>query len=105
MKQLELEALTRLGQTEGNLQYALTNLLKATYTLAVSAQGLHWNVKGLHFVGPLHSLFGEIYEDLFETSDEIAERAFALHLRSTVPINVVDLTNDHYLANRVHTHK
>lgn len=98
MKHLETAALTRLGQIEGNLQQKLTALLRSTYTLAVSTHGLHWNVRGPHFVG-LHSLFGEIYEDLFETADEIAERILALYPGSTVPINAVELTNDYYLAS------
>jgi len=41
------------------------------------AQNFHWNVEGMAF-GPLHELFGKIYNDHFAAQDELAERVKAL---------------------------
>lgn len=48
-----------------------------TTDLAQSVRTAHWNVKGPHFIG-LHKLFDEIYEDLSEHMDTIAERCAQL---------------------------
>ncbi len=57
----------------------LAEVLSDTYVLGVKTHGYHWNVMGPLFA-PLHKLFGEQYEALFDAADEIAERIRALGL-------------------------
>jgi len=45
--------------------------------LTQQARQAHWNVKGPNFIG-LHHLFDEVYGNLAEHTDEIAERIVAL---------------------------
>lgn len=54
-------------------------LLASSYTLYLKTQNFHWNVTG-PFFGPLHSLFNELYDDLAEFNDLIAERIRALNM-------------------------
>lgn len=55
---------------------ALTNSLKTlladTVTMYFVAHGFHWNVEGQDF-SQYHSLFSEIYEDVYSAIDPIAE--------------------------------
>lgn len=51
------------------LQVALT----CSLSLSNRTQEAHWNVKGPSF-GPLHELFGDVYDFLIDASDLIAER-------------------------------
>ena len=55
---------------------ALTNSLKAvlsdSVTMYFAAHGFHWNVEGSDF-SQYHSLFAEIYEDVYSSIDPIAE--------------------------------
>jgi starvation-inducible DNA-binding protein len=55
---------------------ALTNSLKAvlsdSVTMYFAAHGFHWNVEGPDF-SQYHSLFAEIYEDVYSSIDLIAE--------------------------------
>lgn len=45
--------------------------------LYLAAQDAHWNVKGPSF-GPLHELFGELYDTTHDLVDRLAERAVTL---------------------------
>ena len=56
---------------------ALQMLLSASLSLSNRVQEAHWNVKGTNF-GPLHELFGEIYDFLTDGADLIAERIVQL---------------------------
>jgi starvation-inducible DNA-binding protein len=56
---------------------ALNKLLAGTYALLAQTHLAHWNVEGTDFF-QLHKAFQEQYEELFEASDEIAERVRAL---------------------------
>lgn len=56
---------------------ALQALVADMQVLAFEAQEAHWNVSGVHF-GPLHSLFGKLYEFALDTQDTLAERIRAL---------------------------
>lgn len=55
---------------------ALTDLLKTllsdTVTMYFVAHGFHWNVEGQDF-SQYHSLFADIYEDVYSAIDPIAE--------------------------------
>jgi len=68
-------------KTNANIAMArhLTQALSDTYVLAIKTHGYHWNVKGPLFA-PLHAFFGEMYEQLTDAADEIAERIRALGL-------------------------
>lgn len=51
---------------------SLKSLLSDTVTMYFVAHGFHWNVEGADF-SQYHSLFAEIYEDLYSAIDPIAE--------------------------------
>lgn len=56
----------------------LTNkCLADTFALALKTQSFHWNVEGPDF-SQYHNLFGELYEEIYEAVDGIAEQARAL---------------------------
>lgn len=55
----------------------LTQALSDNAVSQQKAQNFHWNVEGMGF-GPLHELFGKIYNDHFAAQDELAERVKAL---------------------------
>lgn len=55
----------------------LNQTLVDVTVLVTHAKAAHWNVKGPNFFS-LHELFEEIYEDLSEHADDIAERVTAL---------------------------
>lgn len=56
---------------------ALGRVLADTFTLYTKTHSFHWNVTGPNFFS-LHNLFKELYEDLIEGGDTIAERIRAL---------------------------
>lgn len=55
----------------------LQQALADSSDLAMQAKTAHWNVKGPHFIA-LHKLFDELYEEVGEHVDTIAERMGAL---------------------------
>ena len=66
-----------MSNVDQNLSEALKALLANSYILFLKTQNYHWNVTGPMFA-PLHALFEEQYNDLFEANDEIAERLRAI---------------------------
>lgn len=54
------------------LTNSLKTLLSDSVTMYFVAQGFHWNVEGQDF-SQYHSLFAEIYEDVYSAIDPIAE--------------------------------
>ncbi len=63
---LSQEAVTEMSQ-------ALNGLLADTYALFVKTKNFHWHVSGPHFRS-YHLLFDEQAKQLFDTTDELAER-------------------------------
>lgn len=55
----------------------LNKLLADYQVLYTNVRGYHWNIKGRDFF-ELHAKFEEIYRDLVEKVDEIAERILTL---------------------------
>jgi starvation-inducible DNA-binding protein len=55
----------------------LNQRLADAVDLESQAKQAHWNIKGPHFIG-LHKLFDEVYEEVGEYVDLIAERAVQL---------------------------
>lgn len=60
-----------------NVVMVLRPLLADVYSMVIQAQGAHWNVKGADF-SQYHELFGEIYEDVNNSVDPIAESMLKL---------------------------
>jgi starvation-inducible DNA-binding protein len=54
------------------LTQSLKVLMADVVTMYFVAQGYHWNVEGEDF-SQYHSLFGDIYSDVYESIDPIAE--------------------------------
>jgi len=54
------------------LQRALKIAFASEYSFALKAQNFHWNVEGPLFP-QLHTLFGEIYEEVYGSIDAFAE--------------------------------
>lgn len=54
------------------LTSSIKSLLSDTVTMYFVAQGFHWNVEGPDF-SQYHSLFADIYEDLYSAIDPLAE--------------------------------
>jgi starvation-inducible DNA-binding protein len=63
--------LPKAGRIE--LNHLLNQRLAEAVDLQSQAKQAHWNVKGPHFIG-LHKLFDEVYEEVGEYVDLIAER-------------------------------
>lgn len=55
----------------------LAPLVANGIALTLCAQTAHWNVRGKSF-GPLHALFGSVYDELSEIVDTLAERIATL---------------------------
>lgn len=54
------------------LSESLKTLLSDTVTMYFVAHGFHWNVEGQDF-SQYHSLFSDIYEDVYSAIDPLAE--------------------------------
>ena len=64
-------------QSNNPVTEALQDVLTSTYGLYLATHNYHWNVEGENFF-PLHKLFDEQYNELFQAIDGIAERIRAL---------------------------
>ncbi|MFM1814434.1 MAG: hypothetical protein RLZ98_1129 [Pseudomonadota bacterium] len=65
------------SNARGEIAAALQQSIAETSVAQMKAQNFHWNVEGMAF-GPLHDLFGKIYEEHFAAIDDLAERIKAL---------------------------
>ena len=65
---------------------ALRITLANTFELYFKAHGHHWNVEGIEF-SQLHDFFGEVYQEVFNSVDPLAEEIRKLD--TTVPYGVV----------------
>lgn len=75
-----MKDLTRIGldaEKSRTLATLLNDLLSNYSILYQNTRGYHWNVQGEKFF-ELHLKFEELYNDLFEKIDEIAERILTL---------------------------
>lgn len=73
MKVLDFTGLKENKQVVEGLNQLLADL-QLTYT---NLRGLHWNIKGKQFFG-LHGKFEQLYDDISEKIDEVAERLLML---------------------------
>src|SRR6266576_1315781 len=82
---MERSESVKLYQTENDISQErraelcmlMNQRLADVLDLQLQMKQAHWNVKGPHFIG-LHKLFDEIYEDVTEYVDLIAERIVQL---------------------------
>lgn len=49
----------------------------STFSFYLKAHNFHWNVEGIHFK-ELHDLFGSIYEEVYGSIDDFAEKIRSL---------------------------
>ena len=79
------------GQTKTGSKIAegLNQVLADTYALMALSHHAHWNVEGPGFFA-LHAAFEEQYNDLFQASDEIAERVRALDAYAVGGLKALD---------------
>lgn len=67
----------------------LTTVMSTTFALYTKAQQFHWNVKGGDFYS-LHKLFGDIYEDVYRSIDQIAEHIQARGGKASGDLSVLN---------------
>lgn len=60
-------------------QLGLKTAFASEYCFVLKAQNFHWNVEGPLFK-QLHDLFGEIYEEVYDSIDTFAEQLRALQI-------------------------
>ena len=65
------------GKQNKDVTEGLTKVLADTFVLYLKTHSFHWNVEGPNFHS-LHELFEEQYTELWEATDELAERIRAL---------------------------
>ena len=70
-------ALPTLQSSKGPVAKILQTVLANSYGLYLVTHNYHWNVEGVNFY-PLHKIFEEQYNELFQAIDKIAERIRAL---------------------------
>lgn len=78
------EVKVNIGISENNLQELgkiLNKLLSNEFLLYTKSLKFHWNVVGAPF-RDYHAFFKDIYEKLFQISDDVAERTRALGINS-----------------------
>lgn len=61
-----------------HLSRALNDLLASYQVLYMNVRGFHWNIRGAQFF-ELHQKFEELYTDLQDKVDELAERILTLN--------------------------
>jgi starvation-inducible DNA-binding protein len=59
------------------LQKAAKVAFASEFSFFLKAQNFHWNVEGMFFE-PLHNLFGNIYEEVYDSIDPFAEKIRAM---------------------------
>jgi len=76
---------------EAPLVSGLRNLLSDVVAFYLEAHGAHWNVVGDDFT-QYHDLFGEIYSDVYESIDPLAENI--RKLGAAAPFDLRDIASD-----------
>jgi starvation-inducible DNA-binding protein len=82
---------TIAGKKESQIADGLNLVLADSYALMSLTHFAHWNIEGSDFF-PLHKIFQEQYENLFEAIDEIAERVRALDVYAVGGLGVLAKT-------------
>lgn len=85
-----------------NVSDKMNDLLSDYHIFYQNVRGFHWNVKGENFFD-LHVKFEELYTQLYENIDEMAERivtigfkplhAYSDYLKNTIHKEITDVSN------------
>lgn len=75
MKQLEITGIRE--ESAKKVSVELNQLLADYHVFYMNLRGLHWNITGVQFFG-LHAKFEELYDNVADKIDEIAERILSL---------------------------
>lgn len=85
-----------------NVSDKMNDLLSDYHIFYQNVRGFHWNVKGENFFD-LHVKFEELYTQLYENIDELAERivtigfkplhAYSDYLKNTIHKEITDVSN------------
>lgn len=81
------------------LQASMHRVLANTFLMYIKSHAYHWNVTGPNF-SQYHKFFGDLYEELFDSIDHIAEHIRAIdsfvmgNLINYVKISSVETVND-----------
>lgn len=81
MKNTQQTTLSPIGLDQTNsdkLSVSLNDLLASYQVLYMNVRGFHWNIRGNQFF-ELHLKFEELYTDLQDKVDELAERILTLN--------------------------
>lgn len=73
--------------SSGEVLTCLREIVGELHAGATQARECHWNVTGMSF-GPLHALFGEVYDQLSDMEDTVAERVRAL--KGKMPVTCIN---------------
>lgn len=82
-----------------NLQASMHMVLANTFLMYIKSHGYHWNVTGPDF-SEYHRFFGELYKELWESVDDIAEHIRAIdgyviaNLNTYTEIGTVETVKD-----------
>jgi len=97
------------------LQLAISKVLADTFGMYYKAHTFHWNTSGPDFY-QYHQFLNEIYEELFEAIDKVAEFLKAIDgnppkklsvlqqmmsIIESEPISALDMINDLYMTNNL----
>ncbi|PKL76686.1 MAG: DNA starvation/stationary phase protection protein [Candidatus Melainabacteria bacterium HGW-Melainabacteria-1] len=81
MSKTTLSKLNAIGldrETSAQLAEVLNDLLASYQVLYMNVRGFHWNIRGSRFF-ELHQKYEELYTDLQDKVDELAERILTLN--------------------------
>lgn len=92
----------RESATIPDLTEDLQELLGSTFALYVLAHGAHWNVTGVNF-NEYHELFGEIYQDVWASVDDIAENLRKIGSKAPASMAQLITLSDANLVSNVDT--
>ena len=70
------------------LQASLNVLMANVFVMYFKAHSFHWNVEGVEF-SQYHDFFGDLYEDVFDSVDPIAENMRKLNVYAPKSINAM----------------
>lgn len=70
----------------------LNKVLSNTFVMYFKAHSHHWNVEGIHF-SQYHDFFGDLYTELHDASDSIAEQIRMLQVKAPVSLGSLYASN------------
>lgn len=70
----------------------LNKALSNTFVMYFKAHSHHWNVEGIHF-SQYHDFFGDLYAELHDASDAIAEQIRMLQAKAPVSLTSLYASN------------